>query len=503
MAVGGAHGFYLVDARDNKVLRRFVGHTWSIMAVAPTPDGKFILTGSNDQTLRVWRADKDEPVLSLFFAGRDWIAWTPEGYYAASANGERLVGWQINDGPDRVATYVPAIQFRPSLYQPDVIKALFNGADGDLGRAVAQASRERKQQIAAVNLTQVLPPAVAITAPRAGAGVPAGKVKIAAEARPNGPNPVTAMRLLVNGRPYNGGAGVHRFLGGGAGKVEAAWEVEVGPGRTSFVVQAESAVSKGMSAAVEVTRGGPPAVRPNLYVFAVGVSEYPGKLRLQFGASDARNLTNVLRTKTKGTFASAEIRLATDAQATKSAVLDGLEWLKGKATPGDVSVFYFSGHGALDDDDKFYLVPVDARVSDVGRSCVPGDAVRDALTNTPGKVVAILDACHSGSVAEKLKAGRPDGMVRDMVSDECGLVVMCSSLGAEYSLEGPDVQGGFFTTGLVEALSGKADYNRDGVVMISEADVYAAWRVRQLSGGEQNPVTGRPPTIRPFPLTRP
>ena len=36
-----------------------------------------------------------------------------------------------------------------------------------------------------------------------------------------------------------------------------------------------------------------------------------------------------------------------------------------------------------------------------------------------------------------------------------------------------------------------------------EMDLYAARRVRELSEGKQNPVTGRPPTIRSFPIAKP
>ena len=47
-----------------------------------------------------------------------------------------------------------------------------------------------------------------------------------------------------------------------------------------------------------------------------------------------------------------------------------------------------------------------------------------------------------------------------------------------------------------------ADFNRDRVIHLHEVDRYAFYRVRQLSGGMQTPVTGRPSTIRSFPLAR-
>ena len=125
LVVGGSFGLYMVDLKQKKMVRSFIGHTGLITACAPYPNGDSFATGSTDQTIRIWNPDKVDPILSLFFAGREWIAWTPEGYYSASANGERLMGWQMNNGIDKVGTYYPAIQFRPSLFQPEVIKNLF------------------------------------------------------------------------------------------------------------------------------------------------------------------------------------------------------------------------------------------------------------------------------------------------------------------------------------------------------------------------------------------
>ena len=41
--------------------------------------------------------------------------------------------------------------------------------------------------------------------------------------------------------------------------------------------------------------------------------------------------------------------------------------------------------------------------------------------------------------------------------NEYGVVVMCSSLGSEYSLESSETKAGFFTLAIVEGLGGKAD----------------------------------------------
>ena len=92
--------------------------------------------------------------------------------------------------------------------------------------------------------------------------------------------------------------------------------------------------------------------------------------------------------------------------------------------------------------------------------------------------------------------------MRDLVTEDYGVIVMCSSLGREYSIESSEVKHGFFTLAVVEGLSGKADFNQDRIVHFSELDGYACDRVRELSEGLQNPVTAKPPTVRSFPLAK-
>ena len=114
----------------------------------------------------------------------------------------------------------------------------------------------------------------------------------------------------------------------------------------------------------------------------------------------------------------------------------------------------------------------------------------------------LLDACHSGAVTE-IKPAQADNLVRDLMTDDYGVVVLASSLGRECSLESAATKAGFYTLGLAEGMSGRADFNRDGVVYLNELEHYAALRVQQLSGGRQNPTLGRPPTIKPFPISKP
>jgi WD40 repeat protein len=508
VAVGAFFGVHLFAARTGKLLRSFRGHTGDVWAVAPSPDGRYLLSASNDQTLRVWNPEQDEPLLSLFFAGNDWIAWTAEGYYAASPGGERLMGWQVNNGPDKLGSFYPAAQFRKSLYRPDVIKRLLE--TGSVEKALALADKARGKNSERAEVEQVLPPRVKITRPATGSKVTKDEVRVEAVAESVGKHPVTALHLLLDGRPYQGQAGTRRVANPKLGEVREEWTVSLSPGRHKLAVGADSDVSHGLFEEIEIAYAGeenPKVDLPRLYILAIGVAKYRDEtLRLNYGARDAEAVAAAFKENSKALFQKIEVKLLTDKDATRAEILKGLGWLRQQMTQRDFGIVFFSGHGERDSDGSLYLLPADADPADLLSTCVPADQLKKTLVALPGKVIALLDACHSGGIdSGKRKAAAPltDDLVRDLVSDENGLVVLCSSTGREFSLEDNEHRLGTFTVALVEGLSGKASKGTDGAVYLHHLDAYVTDRVKELTKGRQHPVTAKPASLRSFPLAKP
>jgi len=508
-AVGAFFGVYLFDSRDGSLLRSFQGHTGDVWAVSPSPDNRYLVSAAADQTLRVWSLDRDEPLLSLFFAGRDWIAWTPEGYYAASPGGEKLMGWQINNGPDKMATFYPAAQFRKTFFRPDVIKKLLTA--GSLDKALALADQERGKNTERTEVARVLPPKVVITAPKqSGQPLATDTVQVKATATSAGQHPVTGFRLLLDGRPYQGQAAIKLIASPKLGEVTESWTVQLALGKHKLQVLADSAVSQGLSEVVEVIYQGevePEVERPTMYVLAVGIAAYPDNaLKLNYAANDAEAVAKVFKDNGKTLFKKVEVKLLTDKNATRADVLKALGWLRREMTSKDYAVVFFSGHGDKDSDGSLYFLPYDVDVKDLATSCIASDQFKKMLVALPGKVVALLDACHSGGIdggKRKSAASLTDDLVRDLVTDENGLVVMCSSTGREFSLENNEYRHSNFTQALVEGLSGKAAKSAGATVYLHQLDSYVTDRVKELSKGQQHPVTAKPSSIRSFPLAKP
>jgi len=505
-ALGTAFRLYLFDARSGKQIREFQGHTGEVWAVAPSPDDRFLLSASHDQTLRIWDLDRSAPVLSLFFAGDDWIAGTPEGYYAASPGGEQLMGWHVNKGPRAMASYYPASQFRKSLYRPDVIKRLLDA--GSLDKALADADAASGQRSQRTEVAQVLPPKVAITTPSdAKVELNGNTLEVKAVARSVGNHPVTTLRLLLDGRPAPEGLKV--FEKPKLGEVRAGWTLEVPPGSHHLTVQASNAVSKAVSDPVEVVTAkndNPAAASGSLYVLAVGINDYPDKkLKLDCAAPDAQSLCQAFLTNSSKLFRGVDVELLLNGQATRANILEGLQWLSSSVKPGDMAVVFYAGHGDCKIEGQFYLVPVDANLRDLSHTAISGEALKKAIGELPCTTMLLLDACYAGSFDGKKRKTRSlpaesDAVLRQLVYD-AGLVVMC---GASKEQEAAEEDGhGFFTQSLVEGLGGKADYNKDGVVELYELQLYVHGRVRELSAQEQEPTISIPSVVKSFALSRP
>ena len=132
---GGLNGVLRLYALDGTLRGTLVGHTGEIKAVAVSADGRWALSGANDQTLCLWslppvmpESPELKPTLTLFPAqDGEWVAWTPEAYFTASGRGMRLIGASINQGLDKVAPYISGEQLRERFYRPELIQTRLHG----------------------------------------------------------------------------------------------------------------------------------------------------------------------------------------------------------------------------------------------------------------------------------------------------------------------------------------------------------------------------------------
>jgi WD40 repeat protein len=510
--VGSSLALVRFDTRNGKPLQTYAGHIGAVNAVAVAPDGRMFATAGNDHTVRIWRPDRPNPLVSYFFVRNEWIAWTAGGYYASSPGGESMMGWLLGRGKDKTGFYCPSAQVRKKLYRPELIKLLLE--TGDLQEALARLAIVTKNLEPATNIVQVLPPTVAITTPEKHPLTTEDEVfELTAVAQSTGEHPVLSLRVLLDGRPYPGKHGETAISPPKTGKVSAGWKLQLPPGEHEIVVQADSPVSKGTSMPITVRRMArsftpikpdpKAAPKPALYVLSVGISDYKGKLKLDYAARDAQVFGEVLASTGKPLFKDIQTKPLLDKAATREGMIDGLKWLRREATQDDICVVFFAGHGERDGDSgSYYLMPHDADPQKVALTGFSGNDLKAFLTMLPARrVLVILDTCHAGAFAGgDKKRSIPEDVIRDLASTDVGVVVMASSMAGEESLESKDHKHGYFTLAVVEGLKGEAA-NKEGIVYLSDLDAYVTQRVKTLTKGQQHPVINRP--IRSIPLAAP
>ena len=87
-------------------------------------NGKLVAAAYADGTIRWHRLSDGQELLALFVHAKDrrYIAWTPQGYYAASPGGEDLIGWHVNRGFDTAPDFYPASTFASTFRRPESSK---------------------------------------------------------------------------------------------------------------------------------------------------------------------------------------------------------------------------------------------------------------------------------------------------------------------------------------------------------------------------------------------
>jgi hypothetical protein len=352
---------------------------------------------------------------------------------------------------------------------------------------------------------------VVILSHRDGQEVPAGESTLLLRLILDPGQELRALVVRVDGAPVSSQG---RGISVDAGDLDPALRrlrLVLHPG--THLVEVAPELSSGAAAParirLRVTEAAPadPLLRPRLYALIIGISRYhDAALRLRFPSKDAEDLAAVLRSQAGGLYRDVQVRLLLDEAASKSGVLDGLEWLQRQATARDVAVLFVAGHGIRDGSTGlYYFLPVDAQLDAIKRTQISQDEFLATLRSLPGKVLVFLDTCFAGQLMRRQDRSPPDlgRFVSDLVSAESGLVVFASSSGRQTSQESPDWQNGAFTRALVEGLSGRAAPLGRGIITLAMLELYLSDRVKQLTGGMQTPMVARPEAVQDFPLALP
>ncbi len=457
--------------------------------VALSADGSVLTAALGDGTIRWFEAETGRELLAFFVHNlpgkqKNWIAWTPSGYYATLPGGEDLLGWHLNGKTwNAPVEFFPASRLRDRFYRPDIVRLVLKTKDE--ARAIREANSAAKRMLEEEFARKDLPPVIElITDPR---GIETDKSEIELHYRLRTPSgrEVSKIEIRIDGA-------LHAVTQRGFTQLEELTDGSVMrvavPHRDSVIsVVAFDGVHKSAAAALNVRWTGPLNESPkrSLHALLVGVSAYGDpKLALSYAHKDALDLARTLKTQEGRFFKSVSTEFLLDGEATEGSIQLALEDLAERGGPDDYYLVFMAGHGATRKN-RFFFLPATARMESesLTANSLSGAQIRELLAAMPGRVLFFIDACYSAKALDI----DVDGLINSVTGEENAVVMYTSSSSGEVSYERAELENGVFTEALMEILGDSKVYDDDGLIMTDVLGTELRKRVRRMTDKQQTP----------------
>jgi len=223
----------------------------------------------------------------------------------------------------------------------------------------------------------------------------------------------------------------------------------------------------------------------DVYALVVGVANYDHMPSLKYTDDDAYQMYAFLRSPEGGAIPKENIKVLVDDIATRKNILSSMDNLFSHADENDVIMLYMSGHGL-----KGSFIPSDF---DGYNNQISYKSIAQLLEKSKAKhKICIADACHSGSLVNRKDADyAPSINAYYQLMDALpsgGTALFLSSAANETSLEYSGLRQGVFSHFLIEGLSGKADFDGNKIITITELYQFVSNGVQEYTGKKQTPI---------------
>ncbi|MEP0210402.1 MAG: PQQ-binding-like beta-propeller repeat protein [Paracoccaceae bacterium] len=485
------------------VFTSVAGHTDDVGNLAAATDAPRLVTGSADQTFRLWNTETRELIASFFVTATDWIIWTPQGYYLSSPDGDRLIGWHVNQGRDREARFVRARQMKRHLHSPEIVRRAIVLGDA---AAAAQELRGRDDELSALLERKPMEYAIRVIDDAPGQDKTVRLEITVSDADQTAPERFSVFindRMVadVTDRGFeNEGSNLRQII-----------EIPVADGANEILVSGLDEqgflVERGAFTLVEDTA---PEPKGKLYLAVIGVQDFPHlsnacggvSCNLSFPAADAAEFLRQISVNTAPMFSEMEVLalvsnqalednsrwrsvfddlaggavLEPDARTVEAELIDFLD-LPG---PDDTVILFAAGHG-INIGEDYYLMAGDTRKQTEDRwkrsSLVDWRRIQEAMDRAVGRRIMVLDTCHAENAYNpRLEKDAADSRI----------VVLSATAANNTAAEISQLGHGVFTYALLEGLRGAAATDQSGVRLFALAD-YVSREVQRLTSDRQVP----------------
>jgi WD40 repeat protein len=439
-----------------------------------------------------------------------WVAWMWKGgHYATSTSGDFLVGWQLND-PETISRKRPefflANRFKGQLNKKLAVLRLMQTRDLEASLKDLAGDNPQPPRFGGME-----PAPVRLDIKEKMVGGDGLKVDIAVDVRGNNPDLLPErVELWVND---------HRFK---------TWDTERKPVATTLTIPATAFrhgdndvtvltfnQAGGRGEAKQTVKSDRSERQARLLGLLVGINDYSQTKKNPDGTREFGNLASANNdAKRMGElwkahagkdrlYADDKLVVSLDPKAYRKDILAALDSLATEATADDCVVIFLAGHGDFvpkpgapkgSDEKLFVFCCPNYSREKWEETGVTAEVLFDRLARCPARKLVLLDACHSGQAAS-------ESIVRQMVPEGQGPMVIAACDQKELSFEHPKIGHGLFTASVLEALGtqlGKADTSKDGKLDAQELFAFVRTRLPELLKE-----TGKPERIQnpqAFPL---
>ncbi|MFZ6657843.1 polysaccharide deacetylase family protein [Undibacterium sp. TJN19] len=231
----------------------------------------------------------------------------------------------------------------------------------------------------------------------------------------------------------------------------------------------------------------------NSWAIVIGINDYVKWPKLQYAVQDASAIRETLINRLG--FAGDKVLTLTNADATRNNILALFhEKLGHGQLKKDDRVFvFFAGHGATrklsSGRNLGYIIPVDSDPEQLSVDAIPMTDLQNIAESLNAKhILFVMDACYSG--LGLTRGGGSTAFLRENAK-RIGRQMLTAGGADQLVADGGPNGHSVFTWTLLQALSGKADMNGDGMITATELAAYIAPAVSSVS--QQTPAFGSLP----------
>jgi WD40 repeat protein len=498
----GSNEVTFYDVATGRETLKLMGHTMPVASIDFSPDGNLIVTGSEDGSARLWRAQTGEPVATLVHlnGGADWLVVTPDGLFDGTPGAWNQIMWRFTQN---IFDVTPVEVYFGEFFYPGLLADLYAGKSPRASKDVTQ--KDRRQPVVSLTAAQ---------GSAANVGTRTIKLNLEVSEPKNGSGAgARDLRLFRNGTLVKVWRG-DLLKGQARTQLEATVPIVAGENRlTAYAFNRDNV--KSSDAILSVTGADSLRRKGTAYVIAAGVNQYANaQYNLKYAVADASSFAEEVRAQQGKLqqFERVEIIPLLDREATKANLLLAFKRLAGgdlpanapaalkqlaPSQPEDAVLLYFAGHGVAQGQ-RFFLVPHDLGYTGA-RNALTQSAVQSILQHSisdleleaalegvdAGQLLFVLDACNSGQAleAEEKRRGPMNSPGLAQLAYEKGMYILTAAQSYQVALEAAQLGHGYLTYALVEEglKKGLADRDaKDGQVLAREWFNFATERVPQM-----------------------